>query len=163
MGYTRAELESYRDATIPDLVEPGVRLLFVGINPGLWTAATGTPFSRPGNRFWPALVEAGILLRLPRYAEPLSDADRSMILGAGLGVSNLVARATARADELSREELRAGAAALTERVAAWRPRAIAVVGLTAYREGSRTRKPSRGGRTTRSPGSPRGSCRIRAA
>ncbi|MDF2045729.1 MULTISPECIES: mismatch-specific DNA-glycosylase [Microbacterium] len=135
MGYTRAELESFRDATIPDLVEPGVRLLFVGINPGLWTAATGTPFSRPGNRFWPALVEAGILPRLPRYAEPLSDADRSMILGAGLGVSNLVARATARADELSREELRAGAAALTERVAAWRPRAIAVVGLTAYREG----------------------------
>ncbi|MEV7766836.1 mismatch-specific DNA-glycosylase [Microbacterium sp. NPDC086615] len=135
MGYTRAELESFRDATIPDLVEPGVRLLFVGINPGLWTAATGTPFSRPGNRFWPALVEAGILPRLPRYAEPLSDEDRRMIVGAGIGVSNLVARATARADELSREELRTGALALTERVAAWRPRAIAVVGLTAYREG----------------------------
>jgi len=135
MGYTRAELESFRDATIPDLVEPGVRLLFVGINPGLWTAATGTPFSRPGNRFWPALVAAGILPRLPVYAEPLSDEDRRMIVDAGLGVSNLVARATARADELSREELRTGAAALTDRVAAWRPRAVAVVGLTAYRDG----------------------------
>ena len=140
MGYTRAELESFRDAEIPDLVEPGVRLLFVGINPGLWTAATGTPFSRPGNRFGPALVEAGILPRLPRYSEPLSEADRRMILDAGLGVSNLVARATARADELSRDELRAGATALTERVAAWAPRAIAVVGLTAYRDGFRRPK-----------------------
>ncbi|WZH36794.1 MAG: mismatch-specific DNA-glycosylase [Microbacterium enclense] len=135
MGYTRAELESFRDATIPDLVEPGVRLLFVGINPGLWTAATGTPFSRPGNRFWPALGEAGILPRLPDYTGTLTEADRRLILDAGIGVSNLVARATARADEVSREELRAGAAALSERVAVWRPRAVAVVGLTAYREG----------------------------
>nr|WP_154921151.1 mismatch-specific DNA-glycosylase [Microbacterium testaceum] len=135
MGYTRAELESFRDATIPDLVEPGVRLLFVGINPGLWTAATGTPFARPGNRFWPALVEAGMLPRLPRYAEALSAEDRRMIIDAGIGVSNLVARATARADELSRDELRAGAVTLATRVAQWRPRAVAVVGLTAYRQG----------------------------
>ncbi|MCJ1708018.1 mismatch-specific DNA-glycosylase [Microbacterium sp. VKM Ac-2923] len=135
MGFTRAELESFRDATIPDLVEPGVRLLFVGINPGLWTAATGTPFARPGNRFWPALVEAGVLPRLPRYAEELGDDDRRMIFDAGVGVSNLVARATARADELSRDELRSGADALTDRVAMWRPRVVAVVGLTAYRQG----------------------------
>jgi len=135
MGFTRAELESFRDATIPDLAEPGVRLLFVGINPGLWTAATGTPFARPGNRFWPALVAAGMLPRLPRYSEPLDEADRRMILDAGIGVSNLVARATARADELSRAELRAGAEALGDRVAAWGPRAVAVVGLTAYRQG----------------------------
>ncbi|MDQ1083595.1 MULTISPECIES: mismatch-specific DNA-glycosylase [Microbacterium] len=135
MGFTRAELESFRDATIPDLVEPGVRLLFVGINPGLWTAATGTPFARPGNRFWPALVAAGMLPALPRYAEPLGDDDRRMIVDAGIGVSNLVARATARADELSRDELRAGASALAARVAVWRPRAVAVVGLTAYRQG----------------------------
>lgn len=135
MGYTRAELESYRDATRPDLVETGVRLLFVGINPGLWTAATGTPFARPGNRFWPALVQAGILPRLPAHAAPLGDADRRMIFDAGIGVTNLVARATARADELSRDELRAGAAALVERVDALRPRAVAVVGLTAYRQG----------------------------
>lgn len=135
MGYTRAELESYRDATRPDLVEPGVRLLFVGINPGLWTAATGTPFARPGNRFWPALVTAGILPRLPAYSEPLGEEDRRMIFDAGVGVSNLVARATACADELSRDELRAGAAALVERVDAWQPRAVAIVGLTAYRQG----------------------------
>ena len=135
MGFTRAELQSFRDATIPDLVEPGVRLLFVGINPGLWTAATGTPFARPGNRFWPALVEAGVLPRLPRYAEELGADDRRMIFDAGVGVSNLVARATARADELSLDELCAGAASLTDRVAAWRPRVVAVVGLTAYRQG----------------------------
>lgn len=135
MGFTRAELESFRDAEIPDLIEPGVRLLFVGINPGLWTAATGTPFARPGNRFWPALVAAGMLPRLPDHAGPLGDDDRRMIFDAGLGVSNLVARATARADELSREELRAGADALSARVAMWNPRAVAVVGLTAYRQG----------------------------
>ena len=135
MGYSRVELESFRDATIPDLTGPGLRLLFVGINPGLWTAATGTPFSRPGNRFWPALVEAGILPRLPAYTGPLDAADRAMIFAAGVGVSNLVARATARADELDRDELRAGAKALEARVAALSPRAVAVVGLTAYRQG----------------------------
>jgi len=135
MGYTRAELESFRDATIPDLVDDDVRLLFVGINPGLWTAATGTPFARPGNRFWPALVRAGILPRLPAFTGPLSADDRRMILAAGVGVTNLVARATARADELHRDELRAGAASLAERVAERRPRAVAVVGLTAYRQG----------------------------
>ncbi|MFJ4037993.1 mismatch-specific DNA-glycosylase [Microbacterium sp. NPDC090007] len=135
MGFTRAELESFRDATIPPLVESGVRLLFVGINPGLWTAATGTPFARPGNRFWPALVTAGILPRPPAYADALGAPDRRMIFDAGIGVDNLVARATARADELSRDELRAGAAALVDRVAAWRPRVVAVVGVTAYRQG----------------------------
>lgn len=154
MGYTRAELESFRDATIPDLVEPGVRLLFVGINPGLWTAATGTPFARPGNRFWPALVEAGILPRLPRYAEPLSTADRRMIFDAGVGVSNLVERATARADELTRDELRAGALALVERVAVMRPRAVAVVGLTAYRQGFGRPKAAAGRQTQSLAGVP---------
>ncbi|WP_396644604.1 mismatch-specific DNA-glycosylase [Microbacterium sp.] len=135
MGYSRAELQSFRDATIPDLTGPGLRLLFVGINPGLWTAATGTAFARPGNRFWPALVEAGILPRLPAFTGPLDDADRRMVFAAGVGVTNLVARATARADELSRDELRAGAASLETRVAALAPRVVAVVGLTAYRQG----------------------------
>jgi TDG/mug DNA glycosylase family protein len=135
VGYSRAELESYRDATIPDLVGPGLRLLFVGINPGLWTAATSTPFARPGNRFWPALVAAGILARLPAYTATLDDADRAMVFAAGIGVTNLVGRATARADELGREELRAGAAALATRVDTLAPRVVAVVGLTAYRQG----------------------------
>jgi TDG/mug DNA glycosylase family protein len=133
MSFTRAELESYRDATIPDLVGPEVRLLFVGINPGLWTAATGTPFARPGNRFWPALLEAGIVPRLPGYARGLTDAERAEITDSGIGITNLVARATARADELDAVELRAGALRLAENVAAWGPRVVAMLGITAYR------------------------------
>ncbi|MGN6326339.1 mismatch-specific DNA-glycosylase [Pseudolysinimonas sp.] len=140
MSFTRAELESYRDATIPDLVGPDVRLLFVGINPGLWTAATRTPFARPGNRFWPALLEAGVIPRLPGYARGLTDAERAEITGAGIGITNLVARATARADELSTAELRAGAERLVENVAAWRPRVVAMLGVTAYRVAFGARK-----------------------
>jgi TDG/mug DNA glycosylase family protein len=132
-GFTRAELESYRDATVPDLVGPDVRLLFVGINPGLWTAATRTPFARPGNRFYPALEAAGIIPRQPGYARGLNDAERAELTAAGLGFTNLVARATARADELDAEELQAGAARLAENVAAWRPRVVAMLGVTAYR------------------------------
>jgi TDG/mug DNA glycosylase family protein len=131
--FTRAELESYRGATIPDLVGPQLKLLFVGINPGLWTAATGTPFARPGNRFYPALVEAGILAELPDYASGFTEAERAAFLARGLGVSSLVRRATARADELSADELRAGAVDLRARVAAWRPVVVAVLGITAYR------------------------------
>jgi double-stranded uracil-DNA glycosylase len=135
MGFTRAELESYRDATIPDLMPAEPRLVFVGINPGLWTAATATPFAHPGNRFWPALAEAGVIERVPAFSGGLDDADRAMILDAGIGVTNLVRRATARADELSRDELRAGAERVATDVARWRPRVVAVVGVTAYRQG----------------------------
>jgi TDG/mug DNA glycosylase family protein len=135
MGFTRAELESFRDATISDLVPEHPRLVFVGINPGLWTAATGTPFAHPGNRFYPALTAAGILPRLPAFSQALGDDDRRLILGAGIGITNLVRRATARADELSREELRAGAVRVTADIARWRPRVVAVVGVTAYRQG----------------------------
>jgi TDG/mug DNA glycosylase family protein len=135
MGFTRAQLESYRGTTIPDLVGDGLRLLFVGINPGLWTAATATPFAHPGNRFYPALVAAGILDTLPDFASGFDDADRAALIGRGIGISNLVRRATARADELTRDELRQGARRLAVDVAAWRPRVVAVVGLTAYRQG----------------------------
>ncbi|MEO9015579.1 MAG: mismatch-specific DNA-glycosylase [Terrimesophilobacter sp.] len=135
MGFTRAQLESFRNAEVPDLVGPELRLLFVGINPGLWTAATQTPFAHPGNRFYPALAQAGIISRLPSFANGLSDADRQAFLDAGIGISNLVKRATVRADELSREELRAGAARLTLDVAAWKPVVVAIVGVTAYRAG----------------------------
>ncbi len=133
--FTRAELESYRDQTMPDLVTPGVRLLFVGINPSLWTAATQTPFAHPGNRFFPALAAAGIIPRLPGFADGLSDEERRDFLERGLGVSNLVHRATARADELTRAELRDGAERLAADVARWQPRVVAIVGLTAYRQG----------------------------
>ncbi|MEO8093724.1 MAG: mismatch-specific DNA-glycosylase [Pseudolysinimonas sp.] len=134
MGYTRAELDSFRGRTIPDLVGPGLKLLFVGINPGLWTAATGTPFARPGNRFYPALLAAGILDVMPNYASGFSPQERAAFLARGLGVSSLVRRATARADELSRDELRAGAIRLRADVASWKPRVVAILGITAYRQ-----------------------------
>jgi TDG/mug DNA glycosylase family protein len=136
MGFTRAELESYRGRSIPDLMPADPRLVFVGINPGLWTAATGVPFARPGNRFYPALVAAGIIPRMPRIDDDgMVEADRRMLLDAGIGISSLVRRATARADELDRAELREGAERLTRDVADWRAPVVAVLGLTAYRQG----------------------------
>jgi TDG/mug DNA glycosylase family protein len=136
MGFTRAELESFRGRSIPDLMPEQPRLVLVGINPGLYTAATGVPFAHPGNRFYPALVAAGIIPRMPRIDDDgMPEADRRMLLDAGIGISCIVRRATARADELSRAELREGAQRLARDVAGWRPRVVAVLGLTAYRQG----------------------------
>jgi double-stranded uracil-DNA glycosylase len=133
MGFTRAQLLAFRDATVDDLVGPGLRLLFVGINPGLWTAATGAHFARPGNRFYPALAVAGITSHQIRAGSGMSDADREHLISRGIGITNLVARATARADELTAVELRAGAGVLERRVAEWRPRVVAIAGVSAYR------------------------------
>src|SRR5215207_5936444 len=105
---TRAELERHRGARVDDLVGPGLRLLFVGINPGLWTAAVNAHFARPGNRFWPALHRAGITPHLVDASGGLTEADRTMLLDAGVGITNIVPTATARADELTRDELAAG-------------------------------------------------------
>lgn len=138
--FSRAELDAFRGAEVPDLVGPGLRLLFVGINPGLWTAAVQTHFAHPANRFYPALLAAGIVERRIDPAAGMSDADREYFVGRGLGITNLVARASARADELSVEELRAGAARLAERVATWRPTVVAVAGITAYRTAFAARK-----------------------
>ena len=113
MGFTRAELEAFRDATLPDLVGPGLRLLFVGINPGLWTAAVQTHFAHPGNRFYPALRLAGILTRDIDLSRGMTDDDRRHLLDRGLGITNLVNRATARADELTPAELRTGSLRLS--------------------------------------------------
>lgn len=135
MGFTRAELQAYRDAAVPDLVGPGIRLLFVGINPGLWTAATQTHFAYPGNRFYPALLAAGVIDELPDFADGMTDADRAGFLARGIGITNFVNRATARADELSRDELRAGAVRLAGTVREWHPAVVAIVGVTAYRQG----------------------------
>ncbi|MCR2792423.1 mismatch-specific DNA-glycosylase [Microbacterium sp. zg.Y625] len=136
MGFTREQLLAFRERTVPDLMPERPRLVFVGINPGLWTAATGAHFARPGNRFYPALVAAGILPRLPRITDDgMSPDDRRMLLDAGIGISNLVHRATARADELSREELREGARRLEADAGTWDAAVIAVVGITAYRQG----------------------------
>lgn len=131
--FSRAELESYRDATVPDLVGTGVRLLFVGINPGLWTAATQTHFAHPTNRFYPALRRAGVTSHEICREAGFTPEDRRYLIGRGIGITNLVDRATARASELSAAELRSGAAALAEKVRAWGPRVVAVVGITAYR------------------------------
>ena len=136
MGFTKAELESFRDVEVPDLLPaPGqpLRLLFVGINPGLWTAATQTHFARPGNRFYPALLRAGILERAVDPSTGMTDEDRELFRSRGIGITNVVARATARADELTAEELRAGGQLLRALVAERRPDVVAVAGITAYR------------------------------
>jgi TDG/mug DNA glycosylase family protein len=133
VGFSRADLQAFVDASVPDLVGPGLRLLFVGINPGLWTAATQTHFAHPGNRFYPALRLAGIIDREISRADGMTDDDRAYLVARGLGNTNLVNRATARADELTADELRAGAARLRELVAETGPAWLAVVGVTAYR------------------------------
>lgn len=125
------------DQLVPDLLPADLRLLFVGINPGLWSAATGTHFARPGNRFWPALAQAGITEHLIEAKHGMSDADRRHLEERGVGITNFVRRASARADELSPQEIRDGAARLERFVAAHRPRVVAIVGLGAYRTGFR--------------------------
>lgn len=131
--FSRTDLESFRDATVPDLLGPGLRLLFVGINPGLWTAATQTHFARPGNRFYPAMLRAGIITRPINPSSGMTDDDRDRLVRRGVGITNLVARATARADELTGEELRDGAAHLLKLVEDTSPRVVAIAGVTAYR------------------------------
>jgi TDG/mug DNA glycosylase family protein len=133
MGFTKTELKTYQNASVPDLVGPGLKLVFVGINPGLWTAATQTHFAHPGNRFYPALRLAGIIDREISRSEGMTEADRAYLVARGLGNTNLVNRATARADELSADELRAGRLRLERFVAEHRPRVVAVAGITAYR------------------------------
>lgn len=133
MGFTNAELEAFYGVSLPDLAGPGIRMLLVGINPGLHTAAVQAHFSRRGNRFYPALYRAGILDRIVDASGGFDPADRAHILERGVGITSLVRAATRRADELSTSELRAGAIELTERVAALRPAVVAMLGITAYR------------------------------
>jgi double-stranded uracil-DNA glycosylase len=130
---TRAELESFRGAEVPDLVGPGVRLVFVGINPGLLTAARQVHFGNPANRFRPALVAAGLLEPPVGGVPGMTENDLATLLARGVGITNLVPAATARADELTRQQLVAGRARLESFVAEHRPRVVAVLGITAYR------------------------------
>ena len=124
---TRDEIAAAADRTVPDLIGPGLRVLFSGINPSLYSAATGHHFARPGNRFWPALHGAGFTPRL------LHPSEQHLLPTLGLGITNVVARATARADELAPAELIEGGKLLTDLVRATAPAALAVLGVTAYR------------------------------
>lgn len=135
MSFTKEQLESYRDQTVPDLLGDGCRLLFVGINPGLWTAATQTHFCHPTNRFYPALRRSGLIDWDVEVATGITDAQRHDFLSRGMGITNLVARATARASELSSAELKTGTTRLAEVVSRSTPKLVAILGITAYRTG----------------------------
>jgi TDG/mug DNA glycosylase family protein len=124
---TRADVAAAAGRGVPDLAAPGLWVLFCGINPGLYSAATGHHFARPGNRFWPALHKSGFT------GQQLRPSEQDQLLCLGLGITNIVARATARAEELGKEELIEGGRLLADKVASLRPHWLAVIGLTAYR------------------------------
>ena len=124
---TKAQLAAAKDRTVPDLIAPGLKVLFCGINPGLYTAAIGHHFGRPGNRFWPTLHAAGFTPRL------LSPFEERQLLAWGYGITNMVARATAAADELTDAEMIAGGEQLVAKIERYRPGVLAVVGVGAYR------------------------------
>lgn len=124
---TREELKAAVGKTVPDVIAPGLRVLFCGINPGLYTAAVGHHFARPGNRFWPALHQSGFTNRL------LSPFEEHELLNSGLGITNVVAHATASAAELTPEDFKRGGRILTAKIRRFQPRVIAILGVGAYR------------------------------
>lgn len=125
---TQAELRAAVGRTVPDVIARGLKVLFCGINPGLYSAAVGHHFARPGNRFWPALYRAGFTRRL------LDPAEEQELLESGLGITNVVNRATAAASELSPQEFTAGGRRLIAKVRRFSPRFLAVLGIGAYRQ-----------------------------
>jgi TDG/mug DNA glycosylase family protein len=131
---TREQILAAEGKTVRDVIAPNLRVLFCGINPGLYTAAVGHHFARPGNRFWPTLYAAGFTDRL------LSPFEERELLKSGYGITNVVRRATATADHLTREELVAGGRKLIDKVRRYRPQFLAVVGLGAYRTAFNRRK-----------------------
>jgi TDG/mug DNA glycosylase family protein len=135
---TPQELAAASGKLVPDVIAPGLAVLFCGINPGLCSAATGCHFARPGNRFWPALHHSGFTPR--RY----SPAEQERLLELGLGITNLAERATAGASELRPSELREGAERLLEKVRRQRPRWVAFLGLGAYGTAFGCRRPAVG-------------------
>jgi double-stranded uracil-DNA glycosylase len=124
---TPDEVRAAADKTVRDVIAPNLKVLFCGINPGLYTAAVGHHFARPGNRFWPTLYAAGFT---PRLFQPHEE---RLLLEHGYGITNLVARASVGAAELTPEELAAGGKRLAARVRRYRPRCLAVLGVGAYR------------------------------
>lgn len=141
---TRADLARFANGdpnALDDVLPEGalrggnepLQLLIVGVNPGLWTAAVNAPFAKPGNRFWPSLFRAGLTGHQIDASRGLTPEDEAHLYRRGIGITNLVGRATARADELTRQELREGAARLVPRVRHLQPRVVAVAGITAFR------------------------------
>jgi TDG/mug DNA glycosylase family protein len=126
-GPTRAELLAAAGKSLRDVIAPNLRVLLCGINPGLYSGAVGHHFARPGNRFWPALFAAGFTERL------LSPFDERELLKAGLGITNIVNRATAAADELHVDEMKKGGNRLRAKLRRFKPRFFAVLGVGAYR------------------------------
>ncbi len=126
---TKEEIQAAADKTVADVIAPGLKVLFCGINPGLYSAAIGHHFGRPGNRFWPTLHDAGITPRL------LSPCEERELLPLGYGITNLVPRATATAAALTRAEYETGALRLAETVRRYRPKIVAILGVEAYRKG----------------------------
>jgi len=125
---TKQQLTEAAGKTVPDVIGPDLRVLFCGINPGLYTAAVGHHFARPGNRFWPALHQSGFTNRL------LSPFAERELLRLGLGVTNVVRHATATAAELTKDDFKRGGAKLRSKVRRYRPRIVAVLGVGAYRQ-----------------------------
>ncbi|HEY3103250.1 MAG TPA: G/U mismatch-specific DNA glycosylase [Pyrinomonadaceae bacterium] len=124
---TKQQLIEAAGKTLPDVIAPNLRVLFCGINPGLYTAAVGHHFARPGNRFWPALHQSGFTDRL------LSSFEERELLKLGIGISNVVPHATASASELTRQDFIAGGRVLAAKVKRYRPRIVAILGVGAYR------------------------------
>ena len=137
------ELAAATERTLPDVMGPDLDVLFVGINPGLYSAATGFHFARPGNRFWKAIHGAGFT---PRVLDP---SEQDELPRYGIGITNLVARTTATAAELSAEELRAGAPMLVDKLKRWRPRSVAFLGISTYRVAFQQPKAAIGRQPTR--------------
>ena len=133
MGFTKEQLAAFEGGVVDDLIGPEVRLLFVGINPGLWTAATNTHFCHPSNRFYPALRAAGLMDWAFDTSIGMSREERDRFARSGIGICNLVDRATARASQLTASELREGALRLERTVEGVSPRVVAIAGITAYR------------------------------
>ena len=124
---TKQQLIDAVGKTLSDVIAPNLRVLFCGINPGLYTAAVGHHFARPGNRFWPALHKSGFTDRL------LSPFEERELLTSGIGISNVVPHATASAAELTKEDFIAGGRALAAKVKRYRPQVVAILGVGAYR------------------------------
>jgi TDG/mug DNA glycosylase family protein len=125
---TRQQLIEAEGKTVPDVIAPDLKILFCGINPGLYTAAVGHHFARPGNRFWPALYQSGFTERL------LSPFEENELLELGLGITNVVARATAAAAELNESDFLVGGRRLSAKIRRYRPKIVAILGVGAYRQ-----------------------------